>query len=164
MPETGSRRSFVTIVLWVATTIAGGWLTAFEAVLFSELMEGRSWPVTQGTVVASTVGGRRAYHPEITYEFSVDGHPYRGMSDLDVPGFGTRASRLNVAEVLVSEYPVGRHVTVHYDPTDPARNRLRVGIPHTVFLLLSVGGLALGLGLYGTLRTVLRRRRAAPRR
>jgi hypothetical protein len=109
----------------------------------------REWPVTEGKVVGSQVSGQRAFHPEIRYQYVVDGTSYAAVTDLEVPGFGTKSSRLNVAEKTVVEYPAGRIITVHYDPANPEVSRLRIAPSYTTFLLLTVGGFLLGAGALG---------------
>jgi len=94
--------------------------------------EGRNWPGTAGRVTATAIKtvetdlspvdvrpGREQkitrYTPEVTYEYSVGPGSYRN-SRLQ---FGTRLmSRVEVANV-VSQYSVGREVTVYYDPGHP---------------------------------------------
>ena len=70
---------------------------------------------------------------------------------MGVPGFGTKANRLNVAETNVVHNPAGKIILVHYDPNDPSVSRLKILPTYTVFLLLSVGSILLGAGLWGIL-------------
>jgi hypothetical protein len=88
-------------------------------------VEIRSWPTVSGYVVSSDVAGKRAMHPNVTYRYTVDGREFKGVSDLDMPGFGNRRSRLETAEIIVHEYPPGTIVTVHYNPDNPADSTLR---------------------------------------
>lgn len=121
--------------------------------------EMRSWPTAEGVVVETEVAGARAFHPEVHYEYHVNGLVYRGMSDLDVPGFGTKSSRLNVAERTAADYPPGRPVTVHYDPTRPDISRLRIAPSFSTFMFLTIGVLLGAFSVVWLIRCVFRFRR-----
>ncbi len=112
----------------------------------------RDWPVTEGVVVASHVSGTRAFHPGIRYTYTVGDRSYEGVSDLDVPGFGTKSNRLNVAERSLVDFPAGKKITVHYDPEHPDDSRLRVAVPMATFLFLSIGGLCSAGGILWSIR------------
>lgn len=127
----------------------GGWTVISESAEIEFFMTMRQWPTAEATILSSRVEGRRAFHPEIVYEYSVNGKTYRGITDMGVPGFGTKANRLNVAETNVIHNPVGKIVTVHFDPNDPSISRIKILPTYTVFLLLSVGSILFGVGLWG---------------
>ncbi len=99
----------------------------------------RSWPTVSGEVVSSDVTGARAIHPDIAYRYEVDGRSYEGISDIGMPGFGNRRSRLETAEIIVHDYPPGTIVTVHYDPDNPADSTLSHGLEYGPMLQLAFG-------------------------
>lgn len=109
----------------------------------------RQWPTAEGRVIESRVSGRRAFHPEIHYTYNVHGKDLEGVSDLDVPGFGTKSNRLNVAERALVDFPAGKKITVHYHPQHPEISRIRVSVPMATFLFLTIGGLILAGGAIG---------------
>jgi hypothetical protein len=108
-----------------------------------ELREARRWPETTGKVIATRVKSlRKGYgrgetrvsnQPLVHYEYTVGGRTYR-------------CSRVSVAEevdgaelrAILKRYPVGKAVTVYYDPARPERTLLERTLP--------VGKFALGLG------------------
>ena len=111
--------------------------TLLIAALISKLLEARraaTWPNAAGRVVKSAVEARHTPHadgpttvenlPDIAYEFTVAGKPYRG-------------SRINLDEIqdpaqleaTLARYPVGANVIVHYDPKDPENCVLERDIP-----------------------------------
>jgi hypothetical protein len=101
--------------------------------------------VTGGDVDASGPGD----HAEFRYRFTVHGRAYEGVA------FAMRAPPS--AGQIVREYPVGRHVTVHYDPSLPSDAVLQL---HTIgwrpllmgfgfFAAVTVGA---GAALLGILR------------
>jgi hypothetical protein len=99
----------------------------------------RSWPTAEGVIVSSTIAGKMAFHPLITYEYHFEGIRYTGQTDLSAPAFGNKRKRYEVAAVDTSEYPPGRRVTIHYNPTDPSQSELSVGPTYGPLLQLSFG-------------------------
>ena len=112
-------------------------------------MAERSWPSTEGVVIRSEIAGIRAYHPEITFRYNVAGKVCSLTTDLGTPGFGNRNSRLDTARRITANFPVGRRVTVHYDPDSPSHAFIRIGPSWQVFIKLSVGIIIMGIGLIG---------------
>ncbi len=102
-------------------------------------MDVRSWPKVSGKVISSGVAGSRAIHPNVAYSYIVDGKEYRGISDLDMPGFGNRRSRLETAEIIAHAYPPGTEVMVHYNPDDPAESTLSHGLEYGPMLQITFG-------------------------
>jgi hypothetical protein len=95
------------------------------------------WPAVAGKVISAEVVGKRAFVPKITYSYHVGDSVYTGVTDLGVPGFGTRNVRLDVAEKSVADYTPDAAITVHHDPTNPGISRLRVNVPWNVYVRLS---------------------------
>jgi hypothetical protein len=113
-----------------------------------ELREARRWPETTGKVIASRVQslrktpsdpgyGRRdtnvTNQPLVQYEYTVGARTYR-CSRISV------AAEVDGAELraILERYPVGKAVTVYYDPARPERALLERTLP--------AGKPALGLG------------------
>ena len=95
------------------------------------------WPAVVGKVISAEVVGKRAFVPRITYSYEVGDSVYTEVTDLGVPGFGTRNVRLDVAEKSVADYTPDAAITVHYDPANPGISRLRVNVPWNVYVRLS---------------------------
>lgn len=102
----------------------------------------RRWPTINGRIVSSgihefqrrrdkplrTMRGPRMmktmYMPVVEYSYTVGGRDHVSRSIWD----GTEVSGSRVyAQGIAGRYPVGRMVTVHYDPADPAKAALEVG-------------------------------------
>jgi hypothetical protein len=95
------------------------------------------WPAATGKVISAEVVGKRAFVPKITYSYQVGDSVYTGVTDLGVPGFGTKNVRLDVAEKSVADYSPDAAITVHYDPARPGISRLRANVPWNVYVRLS---------------------------
>ncbi len=114
-----------------------------------------AWPTVDGVVIESAVAGQRAIHPRVVYEYAVAGVTYVSESDLQAPMFGGKRKKYDVAKELVAEYPVGRAVTVHYDPDSAACSVLIAEVPWNVYGKLGLGITLCLLGTYGLTRRVL---------
>lgn len=87
----------------------------------------KSWPTAPGVILSSIVGTHLAhssrggtttqYMPEVAYEYQVNEITYKSSS----VGFGKSTTSSRKATEIVSRYPQGTAVTVHYDPQDPAK-------------------------------------------
>ena len=84
----------------------------------------QAWPTVDGTIRKSEVIRRashnqgRTYRPEVAYEYTVKARRYKGKNvclSYDV-GTGDRVR----AEKRCAQYPVGRTVSVYYNPNNPA--------------------------------------------
>ena len=120
MPE---KRGMVYAVIAVLM-LAGLLIMVVGASRIRVDLEMRLWLQMPGEVVSSEVAGSRALHPDVTYRYTVDGKEYTGASDLGMPGFGNRTSRLETAEIIVRDYPPGTIITVYYNPDNPSESTL----------------------------------------
>ena len=73
------------------------------------------------------------YRPEILYEFSVEGKQYTGVRRTLLTW---QTSGSQPAEAVVSNYPVGKKVTVYYDPRNPRESILirESALPSALFV------------------------------
>lgn len=130
-----------------ALIMAGAIIGYFDARDLSELRNRRDWPIAAGEVIESKITGEKAIVPSVTYTFSVGGKVYTSTSDLGTPGFGNAAKRLNAAQTLIADYPVGRAVRVHYNPTDPRESYLTTAVPWNAYMRYGLWICALFAGL-----------------
>jgi hypothetical protein len=109
-----------------------------------------SWPTTQGNVTSSDVSyssnaeGGESYSPEVIYRYTANNQQYENHTIK----FGENSySSSRKAENIASGYPVGKEVTVYYDPEDPARSVLEPGVSGGSYILLGIGVLFALIGL-----------------
>lgn len=137
------------VVFSLLLVIAGaGMIYHHEDKIAADLSR-RSWPTTEGVVIKSEIAGIRAFRPEITCEYQVDGHIYQLTTNLDTPGFGNKRSRRDTAGRILRDYPEGKKVIIYYHPADPAKAFLRVGPAWHTFMKLGLGIIILITGLTG---------------
>lgn len=131
-------------IVLIAAGLLLGWFALNE---FRAHERMKSWPTTPGLVVSSSVIGERAFRPQIVYEYDVEGITFTDTSFLDMPSFGGRNNRREAADTMAAEYPVGKTVTIHYDPESPALSHLKVGAPWSVYGKMGLAGVLIILGL-----------------
>jgi hypothetical protein len=90
----------------------------------------RTWPSTTGKIVKSRVelaGGRdmATVEARIMYEYQVGGRQYQCDQIHSGDKFFEMISKEETYD-LVDRYPVGREVTVYYNPDNPAEAALEV--------------------------------------
>lgn len=143
-------REYATVhsIWWIGVLIAlcGAVLVMYQSHHLQEHERVKSWPTVEGLVVDSKVAGELSYHPEVRYEYEVDGRTYDGTSTLLVPGFGGKRRRDEVALKEIANYWPGRTVTVHYNPADPSVSLLLTRLKWSVYGQLGFGGTLFVLG------------------
>jgi hypothetical protein len=103
------------------------------------------WPTATATIVSSVIIGRRSnkggamFEPSVTYRYEVGGKTYSG-SRISWGGAVSSSSQ-SWADKVVSQFPEGARVPVHYDPADPAQSVLDPGA-RAGLLIVGIAGLA----------------------
>ena len=102
----------------VASAIIGAALLGYGLYLRSKLRSCQRWPQVTGTVTQSGLDTDDGYRTNVVYEYTVNGVGYSSSR----VQFGTPTTyiRKSSAEAAVSHYPANFHVTVYYDPENPA--------------------------------------------
>ena len=127
-----------------AGVILGGFSIWGVAQLY-ESVRGYTWPHVNGTVISSAArsermnsgkGGWISYWPEVRYEYVVGNRHVTA----DRIRFIVRGMNEKETQRVVGSYPVGKAVTVYYDPRDATTSVLEPGIwwPMIPILALSI--------------------------
>lgn len=124
-------------IVGVALILLMVWLGWWDTHRLQWYLSTARWPVVKGQVIASQIVGERAFAPEVKYSYQVGDSTYVATTDLEVPRFGNKNVRLDVAEKSIAAYPVGTTVTVHYNPQSPREARLKASAPWNVYAKLS---------------------------
>ena len=141
---------------FVIVSVIGAVLVALTIDPLIESRAVQAWPTVEGTIVVSEIVGERAIRPRIVYAYTLGDSTYRSESTLDAPMFGGKRKKYDVAEELVSQYPVGSPVTVFYNPDSITQSTLAPSVEWNVYGKLGLGILLFVLGLLGLLRPGLR--------
>jgi len=134
-------------ILIILLSCLGLILIITESSHISTGLSRQSWPITKAKITDTHIIGERAYSPEITYQYSVNGKNYTLKTDLQTPGFGRKKSRQQTSRIIIAQYPVGTEINIHYNPEHPEISFVRTGPYWNNYLILSLGYLLLWSGL-----------------
>ena len=108
------------------------------------------WPATKGVVVDSKVvshldseSNQTMFAPAITYRFKVEGKEYTS-SDYGFMNMSYNNPRK--AEDIVKKYPVGKEITVYYNPENPYKAVLVKNSSFFIYIPQILGGLFTVIG------------------
>jgi hypothetical protein len=100
------------------------------------------WPTVEGHVIRSEItsdnsGDSTTYHAEVSYNYQLSGVTHSSNRI----GFGDYGSSdPSHAETILSRYPKGISIQVHYNPHSPELSVLETGV-HGAVYFLAPGGL-----------------------
>jgi hypothetical protein len=120
-----------------------GW-TIFS---YRKAQEALSWPTASGKILSSALrhekGGEiSGYEPEILYKYQAYGVHH--IADVIQFG-GIPLSPKKEAQRIVEQYPIGREITVYFNPNKPAQAVLEPGKIDWVTAVIGVGCVVIGL-------------------
>jgi len=101
-----------------------------------------SWPTADGTITKSEVSlstdadGGETYSPEINYSYNINNTNFiNNTIKFGENSYGNRRK----AEVIAGDYPIGKNVTVYYDPEKPERSVLEPGLSAGSYIVIGIG-------------------------
>lgn len=131
-------------VFWAIFVLLGIFFAVQGVLEWDRAAKSASWPTVAGTVTRSEVTSHRSstkgrtttsYHAHIEFDYAVDGKALHGNRRT----YKVMASSQSAANEAVAAYPVGRSVTVSYDPQDPERAVLEPGWDWSNAIPIAVG-------------------------
>ena len=138
MAQMSSRGAqlFCSLFIVVGMVIAG-----VGVWIFTKSLRVEHWPVTDGIVQSAEMKshagnhGGTTYSAEVTYTYRVAGANFTG----DKVAIGQMSASTSYAQGILNRYPVGKKVSVHYAPGDPADAVLETGLHGGIWICLAVG-------------------------
>lgn len=122
--------------------LIGVLLTIWGWTILQNARASASWPTADGLITDSRVSrstdsdGGDSYSPEITYSYAVNNLGYvNNTIKFGENSYGSRSK----AEKIAAGYPIGRNVTVYYDPEKPDRSVLEPGVTAGSYIVISIG-------------------------
>lgn len=137
-------------VFWASLAACAASLAASLLVLGQEfaasINETESWQSTDAVVwqsEAAPPGGEgEPSRFVIGYHYQVGGRAYSGHE----LALGTYKETDETTQALLEAFPVGREITIFYDPSDPARSVVWPGNANIAMILRVLGAACAGLG------------------
>jgi hypothetical protein len=135
---------FCSLFIVIGLVVAG-----FGVLTLIKSWRSEKWPVTNGVILTATMQAHSGEHGDtysaaVTFDYSVEGVKYTGNK----LAIGAMSSSTSYAQSVLNRYPVGKTVTVHYSPANPAEAVLETGIHGGVWICFGVG---IAFALFGTL-------------
>jgi hypothetical protein len=122
--------------------LIGAGLTFWGWNILQNARASTSWPTADGVVTRSEVthstdaDGVDSYSPEITYSYKVDNTNFINSTiKFGENSYGNRKK----AEGIAAGYPIGKNVTVYYDPEKPDRSVLEPGVSAGSYIVIGIG-------------------------
>ncbi len=131
----------ILFILAGLSSIASQWTSIRDHLRYAQ------WIPVRAVVESAHVIGQRAFRPEVVLRYRVGDSSFVLTSFMDVPGFGSKRNRLDVAERIVAKLAVGDSVTVFYDPNRPSDARVHRRLSYSNYLIVTTGLCFLVLGL-----------------
>ena len=122
--------------------LVGIGLTFWGWTILQNARASASWPTADGIVTRSEVthstdsDGGDSYSPKVTYRYTVN-----NVSQTNTTikfGENSYSSRRR-AETIINNYPVGKNVTVYYDPEKTDRSVLEPGVSAGSYIVIGIG-------------------------
>lgn len=134
------------MIMRVSFVLLGVFLVLFGLVLRRMNARAAAWPSTEGEITRSAVvvdpddGGSSA---DIRYRYVVGGDAFSsGQFSFDARNSSAASERR-----LVEAFPVGRKVSVHYDPANPGTAVLETRASSGWTVVVAAGAACIGVGL-----------------
>ena len=132
----------------VISAIIGIALTLLGSVKLKNAAETKSWPVTDGKVISSEVGGIMKYYPSVSYTYIVDSAVF-SSNRIGTMNFTTKNK--SVVDEVLKKYPLDAEIKVYYNSEDPSMAFLEPGINNGNILLLAFGLIVLSIPVISVL-------------
>jgi len=122
--------------------LIGVLLTIWGWTILQNARASGSWPTADGIVTRSQVShstdaeGGDSYQPQVTYKYSANNTTYEN----NTIKFGENSyNSRRKADEIAGNYPVGKNVTIYYDPEKPDRSVLEPGVSAGNYIVIGIG-------------------------
>jgi len=139
---------FVSVVCGVFV-LGGLGVAGYGIRIIHQARESASWVPTDGQIthsqmVSNSGGEGTTYAPEVHYTYQVEGKEYNGTRIFI--GDNRYSSNGDYARNYIERYPVGKEVSVYFDPQQPGSAILEPGTSKKSYFPLALG---LGFAAFG---------------
>ena len=145
--------------LWIVSIIVF-WSTISNVLSIIRGINSSSWPTARGVIDKSHVSSHHddehgtMYSASIAYHYTVGGKRYRS-STIQFGREGLSKSWSGGENRIVENYPEGRKVAVHYQPSRPRISTLKTGVNLSAWIMAPICVALSGLMLFLCLRELI---------
>jgi hypothetical protein len=143
------NRNLILMIISSAIVFVVGVMLLMRGMIdYREALLSADWPSVPGSItdsyvkISSSAKGGTTYSARISYTYSVHGKQYTGSKI----NFGALLTSLAGAQGIVDRYPVGKSLTVFYNPNDNSAAVLEPGYASGVWFSPGVGGVTAFVG------------------
>ncbi|MGC9350342.1 MAG: DUF3592 domain-containing protein, partial [Anaerolineae bacterium] len=139
---------------------SGAFILGLAYIIWISVVKHRSqgtpnWPKVTGTIVRARVyafehetpqGIKRTYTPLVSYTYEAGGQVYTAVERNVLPYYQATHDKLQTAEDVVAQYPVGSEVPIYYNPANPKQSLLELPKPaaHNAVLYFGLANALMG--------------------
>ena len=115
-------------------------------------LESTSYPTTDGTILGSYIAtdihtdGSTLYRAVITFQYTVDGTSYQSSAIKVGQDNDVYTSDYDGILTAVNNYPVGKNVTVYFNPDEPSIAGLEAGVDEITYIFIGAGAIFFLIG------------------
>ena len=115
-------------------------------------LESTSYPTTDGTILGSYIAtdihtdGSTLYRAVITFDYTVDGISYQSSAIRVGQDNDVYTNDYDGTITAVNNYPVGKIVTVYFNPDEPSIAGLETGVDGITYIFIGGGSIFFLLG------------------
>lgn len=135
-------------IVMIIISILGIVLIFIESEHIEDFYRKITWETTDAIIVDSKIVGERAIHPQVEYSYQIDTVVYRGETDLDVPMFGGKRKKYDVAREIIKGFEAGNTIKIYYNPKNPEKSYYHIAPKWNVYGKLGLGITLLILGIF----------------
>lgn len=141
-----SKNFLIIKIVAVFIVLIGVTINVYSSTGLNRYIESKAWVEIDGEIISSEILGERSFYPEIIYVYYYDNIKYTDTTNLNIPGFGGKRKRYEVAREHISLYNVGDTIKIYIDRKHPENSSLTHSVKWSVFGQFSFGCLLLFIG------------------
>ena len=123
------RFTTTSILVFLVLFLSGTVITVYSSSQLIAANKRKTWDIANATVLESSIVETGSTRPMVKYSYEVGDKTYTGSSGLQAPGFGNQAKQYEVAMKLSRKYPIGKLVSVYYNPLNNSESVIII-TPH----------------------------------
>ena len=136
------------LIVSVIATLIGFTLVIWQDGEINNEIEKRNWKTIEGEIIESKIVGERALRTEVKYQYRTNDTTFYGISDYNIPGFGSKNYRRKTARIVKNENPIGTKIKVYYNPKNPEKSTLRYGPYWSNYMKIGFGSVMIFVGMF----------------
>ena len=142
------RFTTTSILIFLILFLSGSIITVYSSSQLIEANKRKTWDITNGTVLESSIVETGSIRPMVKYSYEVGDRTYAGSSGLQAPGFGNKARQYDVAMKLSRKYPKGKLISVYYNPINNSESVIIITPHWDTFTRIAAGVVLLIASLF----------------